>query len=182
MRVRTLAAAAAALLASCLAARADGPTGQFNATAEIETSMGTQSIGMSIVVTSPMTRADAKVYKKILKDRGQRGLAAAIRGGNQGSFRFGALEYPIDMVIAEPVDDGYKFIVITTRPLEYEEVRQGKASLNNPFTVAVFTVPDFGWGEGELFTKAALSISDAGKVQATQYKNRLGVLKDVTRQ
>jgi hypothetical protein len=179
---KILAAAAAVLLSSCLAARADGPTGQFNATAEVETSMGTQSIGMSIVVTSPMTRADAKVYKKILKDRGQRGLAAAIRGGNQGSFRFGALEYPVDMVIAEPVQDGYRFIVITTRPLEYEEIRQGKASLNNPFTVAVFTVPDFGWGDGQLYTKAKLTIDSDGRVQAATYKNRTGSLKDVTRQ
>lgn len=179
---KTLAAAAFALLVSSPAARADGPTGQFNATAQIETRMGTQEIGVSIIVTSPMTRTDAKVYKKILKDRGQRGLAAAIRGQNQGVFRFGALDYPVDMIIAEPVDDGYKFIVITTRPLEYEEVRQGKKSLDNPFTVAVFTVPEFGWGDGQLYTKAKLSIDADGRVQANTYKNRTGSLKDVTRQ
>ena len=179
---RSLVLAAAALVSSSMFAFNDGPTGEFTMTAQVETRSGTREMGMTIVVTSPMTLEDAQPLKKILKDRGQRGLLEAIRGGYRGSFRYGALEYPIDLVIAEPIPDGYRFFVVTGRTLDYEEIRQGKASLDNPFTAAVFDVPDFGWGEGELFTKAALTIDDDGKVQAAQYKNRMGSLKDVTRQ
>ena len=175
-------AAAVAFASSSMSAFNDGPTGEFTMTAQVETRSGTREMGMTIVVTSPMTRDEAKPLKKILRDRGQRGLLEAIRGGYRGSFRYGALEYPIDLVIAEPIPDGYRFFVVTGRTLDYEEIRQGKASLDNPFTAAVFDVPDFGWGEGELFTRAALSIGDDGKVQAARYKNRMGTLKEVTRQ
>jgi hypothetical protein len=126
MLKRALAAVAAGFLAFAFAVRGDGRAGQFTATAEVETSSGTRSMPLTIVVTDPMSPDDARSLKRLLKDRGQWGLAMAIRGGSRGSFRLGGLEYPIDLVIAEQIADGYKYIVITTRPLEFEE---GKASL-----------------------------------------------------
>jgi hypothetical protein len=182
MLKRALAAAAAGFLGFAFAARGDGRAGQFTATAEVETSSGTRSMPLTIVVTDPMTRDEARSLKRLLKDRGQWCLAMAIRGGSRGSFRLGGLDYPIDLVIAEQIADGYTYIVITTRPLEFEEVRQGKASLDNPFTVAIFSVPDFGSGSGELYTKAALSMDADGRVHAKSFKKRTGLLKDVTRQ
>ena len=178
---RALAVTAAGLLASAAVALGGGPAGEFTATAEVETRSGTRSYPMEIVVSSPLTREEAKPFKSLLKDRGQWGLAMAIRGGSRGTFRLGALDYPIDLVVAEKIPDGYRYYVVTTRPLDFEEVRQEKASLDNPFTVAVFDVPKVGSGEGQLFTKAALSIDADGHVRAEQFKKRAGILKDVTR-
>jgi len=178
---RVLTIAAGGFLGSVTAAFGGGPAGEFTATAEIETGSGMRSLEMEIVVSSPMTREEAKSFKRLLKDRGQWGLATAIRGGSRGTFRLGALDYPIDLVIAEKIPDGYRYFVVTTRPLEFEEVRQGKASLDNPFTVAVFDVPNSGAGQGQLFTRAALSIDAGGQVHTEQYKKRAGILKAVTR-
>jgi hypothetical protein len=181
MLLRVLAIAVVGFLISAGAAFGEGPAGEFTATAEIETGSGTRSLEMKIVVSSLMTREEAKPFKRLLKDRGQWGLATAIRGGSRGTFRLGALDYPIDLVVAEKILDGYRYFVVTTRPLEFEEVRQGKGSLDNPFTVAVFDVPGSGSGQGQLFTRAALSIDADGHVRAEQYKKRTGTLKDVTR-
>jgi hypothetical protein len=83
--------------------------------------------------------------------------------GNQGAS--GSARSSIPSTWSSPAgQDGYRFIVITFRP----PVRggpAGKASLNNPFTVAVFTVPDFGWGDGQLYTKAKLTIDSDGPRQ-----------------
>lgn len=178
---KVLAIAATAFLASAATALSGGPAGEFTATAEVETRSGTRRYPMEIVVSSPITRQEAKPFKSLLKDRGQWGLAMAIRGGSRGTFRLGAVDYPIDLVVVEKIPDGYRYYIVTTRSLDFEEIRQDRDSLDTPFTVAVFDVPKSGSGQGQLFTKAALSIDPDGHVHASNYKNRTGTLKDVNR-
>src|SRR4029077_10398102 len=119
--------------------------------------------------------------KKILAEGGQNALMNTIRGSGHGRLRLGGLEYPIDLVIAEKTKDGEKYVVVTARPLKFEEVQEGRPSLDHPFTVMVFDVPGFGKGTGKIFTKAALYVDDAGHVQAEQYEHDPGILKDVKR-
>ncbi len=177
--------AAALLTVSGIAGPAlgdDVPTGQFTAMAEVSTSMGTRRMGFSIAVMRPLSKADALPYKETLANGGQAALLATLRQSERGQFQLGALAYPINLIVAEAVDDGYRFFVVTARNFDIGEVDEGSASLDFPFAVAVFDVPDFGTGDGTIYLKAALSIGDDGRVQAQAYNDRTGTLQDVKRQ
>jgi len=175
-----LTAASLVLATSCVLAADSGPTGEFTGMATVQTDSGDRSLGVNIIVTNPMTFEQAQPLKKILETGGQQALAAAIRGGGRGTLRLGAVDYPIDLVIAEKTKDGYKFFVVTARSLKYEETQEGTGS-DHPFSIAIFDVPDFGSGDGKLMTKASLSVDADGHVRADQFENRSGVLKDVKR-
>jgi hypothetical protein len=169
-------------IASAIAAAPDAkPAGEFTAMATVETPSGSRRMGVTVVVLRPLPLEEVQPLKKVLEQGGQQGLLNAIRGGNRGSFRLGAADYPIDLVVAEPKSDGFVYFVVTARPLRYEEVQQGSDSLDHPFTVATFEAPGFGAGKGEIFTRAALSIDADGRVHVEQYGGPPGTLADVKR-
>jgi hypothetical protein len=153
--------------------------GSFSAMAVVDTPQGSRQMGFTIVVSNPMTREQAQPLKKVLEEGGQQALVNAIRGKSQGKFVLGVVEYPVDLVVAEPNDKGVQYYVITARPLRYEEVTDGGESVDFPFTVLAFLVPDFGSGDGKIFTRAALAVDPDGHVRADQYHGNPGVLKDV---
>jgi hypothetical protein len=156
-------------------------TGEFSATASVETKQGTRSMGFDLVVTNPMTMEQAEPLKDVLARGGQQALLNAIKGSARGRIRLGSLEYPVDLVVVEPSGDAFRFYVITSRPLKYEEVKEGRPSLDHPFTVFVVNVPGMGTGDGSIYTQASLSIDDQGHVRADQYEGRPGTLRDVKR-
>ena len=147
----------------------------------MSSSQGTRSLGFDVVVTNPLSIEQAQPLKKILAEGGQLALMNTIRGAGRGRIRLGGLEYPIDLVVAEKIKDAERYVVVTARPLKFEEVQEGRPSLDHPFTVMVFDVPSFGKGEGHIFTKAALYVDDDGHVRAEQYEHDPGTLKDVKR-
>src|SRR4051812_46017713 len=179
----SLAAAGALVAASLVGADSKSASGEFTATASITTSQGTRSMPFRIVVTSPMSPEQAMPLKKVLEDGGQQALLNAIRGGSRGSIRLGGMEYPLDAVVAQPTDDGFRYVAVTARQIRYEETVDEKyaGSLDFPFGIFVFDSGGFGTTEGLLFTRGALSISDEGRVQASQYDGDPGTLKDVKR-
>jgi hypothetical protein len=150
--------------------------------AEISTSQGTRRMGFSIAVLRPLSREQALPYRKTLEEGGQPALLAILRDNERGQFQLGALTYPINLIVAEPIDDGYRIFVVTARNFQVEEVDQGSDSLDYPFAVAVFDVPDFGSGDGKIYPKAALAIDADGRVQAQAFEDRVGTLEDVKRQ
>jgi hypothetical protein len=162
-------------------AETDKAVGEFTATATVETPQGTRSMGLTLVVTNPMTAAEAQPFKRILEEGGQQALLNSIRGASRGRFRLGAIEYPMNLVVAEPDRDGYRYVVVTERPLRVEEVNEASPSLDHPFTILVFGVPGFGAGEGQLFTQAAIQVDAQGHPRVDQYEPRRGTLKDVRR-
>jgi hypothetical protein len=178
---RKFLAAAGVFLASCVFAADPTPVGEFTAMAQVDTPQGSRSMGVTVIVSHPMTVEQAQQLKTVLAQGGQGALAAAIRGGTRGIFRFGAMDYPIDLAVAQQTRDGFKYVVVTQRPLRYEEGQEGGPSLDYPFTVAIFEVRDFGSGDGQLFTKAALTVEEDGYVRVDQYLDRPGVLKDIKR-
>jgi hypothetical protein len=172
----------ALLLLAASAAADDMPKGgEFTATATVTSKQGTRSMGFDVVVTNPLSVEQAQPLKRVLEEGGQQALLNAIRGSGRGRIRLGAVEYPIDLVVAEKTRDGERYSVITARTLKYEEVQEGRPSLNHPFTVIVFDVPGFGKGEGRIYTKATLSVDAEGHVKAEQYESQPGTLKDVKR-
>jgi hypothetical protein len=170
-----------ALAASALAADPPRMTGEWSATAKVDTKQGTRSMGFDLVVTNPMTMEQAEYLKDVLAQGGQPALLNAIKGGGRGRIRLGGLEYPVDLVVVEPSSDVTRYYVVTARPLKYEEVNEGRASLDHPFTVFVVNVPGMGTGDGRIYTHAALSIDDQGHVRADQYEGQPGTLRDVKR-
>lgn len=167
------------LLAVSAVLRAADPPKEFTATAEMTTSQGTRQMPLTLVVSRPLSPEQAMPLREVLEKGGQQALQAAIRDGNRGRFSLGALEYPIDLVVAQPLEDGVRYVAITTRQLKYDEVEQGSPSLDYPFAVVAFEVPEFGVGSGELYPQAALSISAEGRVQVEQYGGAPGKLREV---
>jgi len=180
-RIRAI--AVAALLASSASGGADDALApaQVTATAEVTTSQGTRSMPITLILARPISREAAQPLKKILETGGQQALMTAIQGTNRGRLNLGGLEYPIDLVIAEPYADGIRYIVVTTRAMQIEEVNESRSSLDYPFSVAVFEVPDFGSGQGDLYRRAALSIDADGRARIDSYDEEPGELKDIRR-
>ena len=164
-----------------IAAAADGPTGRFRATAHVDTKTGSRRLTFEMTISNPMKRSEAAPLKEVLRSSGQTGLANAIRGAGRGSLTAGGLLHPLDIVNVDPLDHGYHYIVVTTRPLKIEEVNEGSPSLDYPFTVLIFDVPEFGKGSGTLYQRASLWIDDNDQVQIDQYEATPGKLEDIAR-
>ena len=156
-------------------------SGEFTATASITTSQGTRSMPVRIVVTNPVSPQQAMPLKKVLEEGGQQALLNAIRNGFRGSLRLSGMEYPLDMIVAQPTDDGIRYVAVTARPIRYDETVDESSSLDYPFGILVFDSASFGTTTGMLFTRGALSIIDEGRVQASQHDGEPGTLKDVKR-
>ena len=170
------------LVLAASAALAAGPRpAEFSATANVETSAGTRSMGFDLVVTNPMTMEQAQPLKEILAKGGQQALLNVIRGSGRGKIRLGGFEYPIDLVVVEPQGDGLRYYVVTGRDSQVRGDVEGRDSLNHPFTVFVVNVPGMGTGDGRIYTQAALSVDDEGHVRADQYDGKPGTLRDVKR-
>ena len=182
LRTRALLAFLPALCCLSAAGRAaDLRTGHFTAMAVVDTGQGTRSLGLDIVVTRPLSIDQAQPFKTALRDGGQQALLALLRQNSSGSFRLGGLEYPINLIVAEPGSRGIDFVVVTARNFSYEETNEGRPSLDFPFAALVFTAPEVGTGEGTVYPQAALSIGDDGRVKVQPFEGRTGRLKDVKR-
>lgn len=164
-----------------IAAAAAGPAGEFTAVARVETADGTRSMPCTIMVRRPIPYPEVVPLRNVLEQGGQQALLAAIRGGSRGSLSLGGIEYPLDLVIFEPKGGGFRYVVVTSRPIRWEENDQEPSSLDYPFTVVVFEEPGVGLGEGQICPRAALTIDDEGHVRAVPYAERMGVLKEIRR-
>jgi len=175
--------ALAFLLLSGLGAAADAadPTGEFTATARVETHSGTRSTACTIIINRPIPYEEAAPLRKLLEEGGQQAVRTAILGGSRGKLSLGGIAYPLDLVIFEPKDKGFRYVVVTSRPIRWEESEFGESSLDYPFTVLVFEEPAVGLGEGQIVPRAALEIDEDGHVRAVAHEGRMGVLKEIRR-
>ena len=90
---------------------------------------------------------------------------------------------PVSLVAAEEISDGYRYIFVTARRIQVEEVNSSSPSLDYRFGVAVFELGDFGTGDGKIYPAAAIRIDDDdGSVVIDQYDGEPGQLKDVKKQ
>lgn len=170
------------LVLPALLLHADDPVdGKFDAVAEVTGPQGTRSMPVTIEVRQPMPLDQAAGLRDVLAKGGQQALVNAIRGANRGSFMLGAVQYPVDLVIAEPADEGWKYAIVTVRNFQWNETELNEPSLDFPFTVAVFEVPGMGRGEGQIMPRAALSIGEDGRVVVDKFQGTSGRLKDVKR-
>jgi hypothetical protein len=170
----------AASFVAALAAENRGPA-MFDAVAEVTSPQGTRSMPVQISVSRPISLDEADFYRHVLRDGGQQALISAIHGSDRGRLVLGAMQFPLDIVVAEPTDRGTKYTVVTSRAMRFDEDQLQGASREYPFSVAVFDAPDMGRGEGTLVPRAALSITDGGHVEVQAYDGIVGRLKDMKR-
>jgi hypothetical protein len=142
------------------------PEGEFTATARVETKSGTRSTACTIIVNRPIPYEEAAPLRRILEDGGQQAVRTAIMGAAHGQLSLGGIAYPLDLVIFEPKGKGFRYVVVTSRPIRWEESELGEPSLDYPFTVLVFEEPAVGLGEGQIVPRAALQIDEDGHVRA----------------
>ncbi|KAA0254934.1 hypothetical protein FBQ97_10660 [Acidobacteria bacterium ACD] len=182
MRQRTLLAPfLLASLALALPAGAADPRGRFSAEASITTSQGTRRLAFDIVVDRPYTLEQALPLKKTLEEGGTPALEAALSRMHAGRLKVGNLERGLQLVLAEETSRGIRYVVVASRAIGTDELARGLDSVDYPFLVADFEVPEFGTGDGKIYPKASLSIGGDGRVQVDQYGGAEGELTHVKR-
>src|SRR5215471_10372107 len=177
---RMSAAASGCLLVFTLPCLGDGnPSKEFRATVEITTEQGTRSKPVTVIISRPLTADAARPLRDILEKGGQQALMAAIRGQNRGRLSLGGIEGSLDLVVADKTSEGTRYVVVTARNPRYEEINENRPTLDYPFAVLDFVVPDFGSGEGKFYPHAALSIDADGHVKVDHYESEPGRIKDI---
>jgi hypothetical protein len=170
------------LLLVCAAApvrASDIPGREFSAVFKFKGKQGDRQIGGTIVVDRYTPVEEAWQLAEVLKSQGQSGLAAALRGQRNGRLRLGALEYDLDLVAAKPTSKGFKLVVVTNRPIRYQETDQGSDSLNYPFGIVVVELDGFGRGEGRFYPAAALHFNTDGSVAVHEYSEGEGRVSEI---
>ncbi len=166
---------------SATAAEAPPPSPRkFTAQAEFsEPGAGTRTIQVGIIINHLIHQQEAEDFKKTLEQGGQRALQSMIRSRAGGRLTLGAVDYPLNIVAAKPSGDGYRYVVVTVRPIRIHERDTGQESLEYPFAVLVFEVDEDGRGEGELYQTAALRVDRSGYVEVENYDGRAGRLTGI---
>lgn len=178
-RTALLLAAIAFLAPPALAA--DSPIGRFDALLEVTTSQGTRSLNVTFEVLRPMSVEEAAGLKELLDKGGQQALLNAVRGSWRGRLFLGGVEFPLEIVVAEQSDDGWKYAVVTPRNMRWDEIQLEEPSVDFPFAVALFEVPDMGSGEGKIAPKAAIGMGADGKLTIERFEGESGRMKNVRR-
>ena len=156
------------------------PGREFTATAEVTGKHGTRRMSASLKVNRFTSMEDAKRIAGIVNLGGQQALAKALSGGGGGELHLGALVHPLSMVIAEPIDDGFRYVFVTARRIMVEERNLKSESLNYPFGILVFEVGDWGAGEGKIYPAAAIHVDpDDNSVSVDQYEIEPGRLFEI---
>jgi hypothetical protein len=167
------------LSAAVPAADSDNPGSEFSAIFKFSGKQGNRQIGGTIVVNRYTPVEDARQLAEILKSQGQAGLANALRGRANGVLRLGALEYSLDLIAAKTTSKGFKLVVVTNRPIRYQETDQGSPSLDYPFGIVSIEIDSLGRGEGRFFPSAALRIQEDGAIDVYPYSEGEGRVSDV---
>ena len=153
---------------------------RFTATAEYSTpGAGTRTIQIGIIIDHVIRPQEAEGFKKSLTQGGQRALKSAIRNRSDGRLIVGAVEYPLNIIAANPSGGGFRYAVVTVRPIKIHERDTGQPSLEYPFAVLVFEVDEDGRGEGELYKTAALRVDAGGQVEVEDFNGGSGRLRDI---
>lgn len=161
---------------------ADEPAvGTFDAVAEVTSPEGTRSLPITISVTTPFTIQDAAFFRETLDQGGQQALLNAIRYSYTGRLLLGTIEYPINIIVAERIEEGWRYTIVTARNVSWQEYQLKEPSLDFPFTAAQFEIEDDRHGEGKIAPRAALSIGEDGEVTIETFEGTIGKLKEIKR-
>ena len=172
--------AIAVIFSFALPLAASEPGREFNAEAVVNSREGRNRMLVTLVADRFTSVEEARDLARLLERGSQGPLVAALRGRDDGRIRMGALEMPLALVVAEPVGrDGYRYIFLTPRRIEFHEREFDEESLDYPFGIVVFEVDRFGRGVGDLHLAAALSIAEDGRVEIEDYNGADGRIERI---
>ncbi|HSN54137.1 MAG TPA: hypothetical protein VLT32_05675 [Candidatus Sulfomarinibacteraceae bacterium] len=167
-------------IATAPAAAADPPGREFTGTAVVDGPQGTRSMPLTLVVNRFSPVSEVQELGSLLAKGGQGTLLSALRGRADGEIRLGALNVPVALVSVEETSDGYRYLFLSPRRIQFNETQLGEESLDYPFGIAVFEVDGFsGLGEGSLHVAARLSIDADGHIEIDDYDGRDGHFRDL---
>lgn len=169
------------ILGIALPVVAEEPAREFSATAVVRTARDTRRMPVTLVANRFTAPDEARQLATVLGDGGQGALLSALTGRNDGQLRLGALSLPVALVVAEPTEDGFRYVFLTPRRIKIEETAFGEDSLGYPFGIAAFEVDGFGRGSGSLHVAAALSIDSEGRVDVEDLDGADGTIEDLNR-
>jgi len=141
---------------------------------------GTRRLQVSIRIDS-VTPREAALQLAGLARNGQGNLLAALKGTSNGRIILGVVEYPLNLVAVKSTGGRRRYVAVTARPFGIYEVDTGQPSLNYPFGVMSFEVDDRGWGEGQVFPAASISVTDDGSIVVQNYSDTPGRIIEVRR-
>ncbi len=144
-----------------------------------EPGAGTREIQVGIVIDRVIPQSEAEKLKEMLAQGGQGALQSAIRNRVSGRLTLGIVNYPLNVITATPLGDGYRYAVVTVRPIKIHERDTGQASVEYPFAVLVFEVDRSGRGDGTLYRTAALHVDGSGQVDVEEFHGGSGRLTDI---
>ncbi len=150
IRILVATIALAIVITSSLVA-ADPPGREFTGTAVVNTTEGTRSMPLTLVVNRFASADEVQQLADVLATGGQSALLGAIRYRNDGQINLGADVRPISLVFAEETRDGHRIVFLTARRIDISEKQLGRESLEYPFGIAEIVIDGFsGKGDGNL--------------------------------
>ena len=152
----------------------------FTAMAEFsDPGAGTREIQVGIVIDRVIPQTEAEKLKGVLAQGGQGALQSAIQNRVSGRLILGVVKYPLNVITTTPSGDGYRYAVVTVRPIKIYERDTNQASVEYPFAVLVFEVDRSGRGDGTLYRTAALHVDASGQVEVEEFHGGSGRLTDI---
>jgi hypothetical protein len=174
---------ASALAAIQVVAANEEPKPPFEVTALVELTggriSGTRQIGVTLRIDRLTPRDEVWRLADLVGASGQEALRVALQGRSDGLVRLGALDFPLNLAAGRRTEKGQAFVLVSSRALRVSEVNQGLETAGYPFGVVVFTLDDFGNGEGLVYPTARISLDAAGGVIVENFQEEPGVLKEI---
>jgi len=154
----------------------------FKATVQLEGGRvpGTHRMEVTIHIRSTTSLEVGKQLAALVATGGQPALQAALDRYANGSVGFGVVQYTLNLVVRKPTDRGQRYVIVANRPFGVYEVNMGQDSVDYPLGVVVFDIDDFGNGEGTVYLRAQVTVTDDGVVGVKGY-GQPGRLLDVSR-
>ncbi len=140
--------------------------------------LGDTRMAATLVIDSETPLEEVRQLRSLLTERGGRALEAALAYRSDGRLRFGAMEYPLNLVVSVPIEGGRHYVVITRRPLGVSP-EGSEFDQRFPFGVAIFQVDTMGNGEGKIYPAAAIGVDEQGEPTLEAWNGEPGRLIDI---
>jgi hypothetical protein len=152
----------------------------FTAVAEIEGGRagGRSRLAVELIVDRRTLPSEALRLAALVLDGGQGLLQASLQGRRDGRLRFGALDVPVNLIVAKSTAEGERWVVVTERPLRLDQLPE-EDEPDHPFGILDFLVDEHGRGEGTVYPAAAIGFDSEGYVVIEGTPRRSGRLLEV---
>jgi len=168
----------------CVAAmpRAQSKAETFVATAAVQTSTGSKTTPVTVVVTRQTTEQERAKVADALRTGGTPAVAAVLKTmADVGHIEVGGSKSPLKYAYERPAGGGRIITVITAAPIAFlgADSPGAKAKAGFDLALALLDLSSSGSGTGELAPAAKVRLTDAGAIQTEDYGTEVVRLTNV---